>query len=121
MSGEKKGAVHIAEDVIISIASAAVNEVRGVEKIRSDYGFFQKKNPVRVRATGDVLARVGAVGELVVVCSRHVERQAVGGLDVELLVHEVGAETYEQRCYRGILVALGVEGHAVVLVAVKAE
>ena len=38
MSGEKKGAVHIAEDVIISIASAAVNEVRGVEKIRSDYG-----------------------------------------------------------------------------------
>ncbi len=55
MSGEKKGAVHIAEDVIISIASAAVNEVRGVEKIRSDYGFFQKKNPVRVRVTGDVI------------------------------------------------------------------
>ena len=51
MSGEKKGAVHIAEDVIISIASAAVNEVRGVEKIRSDYGFFQKKNPVRVRVS----------------------------------------------------------------------
>lgn len=55
LSGEKKGAVHIAEDVIISIASAAVNEVRGVEKIRSDYGFFQEKNPVRVRVTGDVI------------------------------------------------------------------
>ena len=59
MSKESTGAVRISEDVIISIAANAVNEVKGVEKIRSDYGFirsfFVKKRPITVKADGDVV------------------------------------------------------------------
>ncbi|MBP0977207.1 MAG: Asp23/Gls24 family envelope stress response protein [Oscillospiraceae bacterium] len=59
MSKENTGAVRISEDVITSIAANAINEIKGVENIRSDYGlirsFFVKTSPVSVKADGDVV------------------------------------------------------------------
>lgn len=59
MSGTGTGTMRVSEDVIVSIAESAINEIRGVEKIRSDYGiirsFFINKRPVSVRVTGDVV------------------------------------------------------------------
>jgi len=59
MSRENSGSVRISEDVIVSVASNAINEIKGVEKIRSDFGFFRnifmKNKAVRVKTVGDVV------------------------------------------------------------------
>lgn len=59
MAKENSGAVRISENVIVSIASNAVNEIRGVEKIRSDYGFVRRfidqNKPVTVKVNGDIV------------------------------------------------------------------
>lgn len=58
MNSENTGSMRISEDVIISIAESAVNNIKGVEKIRSGYGFLRKlfvnDRPVNVRVSGDV-------------------------------------------------------------------
>lgn len=59
MNKENPGFVRISEDVVVTIATAAINDVKGVEEIKpSDNfikNFFVKEEPVKVRIIGDVI------------------------------------------------------------------
>lgn len=59
MSKDNPGLLRISEDVVITIATAAINETKGVECIKPSGGFvknlFIKKEPVNVRIIGDVV------------------------------------------------------------------
>lgn len=59
MSKEKSGILRISEDVVITITESAVNEIKGVEKIRRKSGFIRdlliKDKPIEVKITGDVI------------------------------------------------------------------
>lgn len=59
MNKENPGFVRISEDVVITVATAAINDVKGVEEIKPSEGFlknlFVKEEPVKVRITGDVI------------------------------------------------------------------
>ncbi len=58
MSGAK-GSLRISEDVIKTIAEAAIGEIKGVECVRSSGGFIRdllfREEPVTVKKTGDVI------------------------------------------------------------------
>lgn len=59
MSAENKGTVRISEDVVTSLAAAAVTDIKGVEKIRPKYSsirrFLKNDKPLEVRVTSDVI------------------------------------------------------------------
>lgn len=59
MSKEKSDTLRISEDVIISIATAAINEINDVERIRprccAVKNFFINDRPVNVKVTGDAV------------------------------------------------------------------
>jgi len=58
MSGSN-GSLRIAEDVVITVAEAAISEIKGVECPAGRGGFisslFFKEHPVTVKKTGDVI------------------------------------------------------------------
>ncbi len=59
MSKDNPGLLRISEDVVVTIATAAINEIKGVECIRPSDGFirnlFFRSEPVNVRIAGDVV------------------------------------------------------------------
>ncbi|MBE6853751.1 MAG: Asp23/Gls24 family envelope stress response protein [Ruminococcus sp.] len=59
MSKENTGITRVSEDVVVSIATAAINDVKGVEKICTGAGIvkkiFTKDEPVSVKINGDVV------------------------------------------------------------------
>ena len=59
MNNENPGFVRISEDVVVTVATAAINDVKGVEEIKPSEGFiknlFVKEEPVKVRIIGDVI------------------------------------------------------------------
>ncbi len=59
MAKENTGSLRISEDVVITIAAAAINEIKGVEGLNIPGGiipeFFSKKKPITVKIVGDVV------------------------------------------------------------------
>lgn len=59
MQKDNVGLLRISEDVVIKIAASAVNEIKGVEAIKSDRGIikkiFTRDDPIRIKIFGDVI------------------------------------------------------------------
>ncbi|MBP1565004.1 MAG: Asp23/Gls24 family envelope stress response protein [Oscillospiraceae bacterium] len=59
MSKEDAGFLRISEDVITTITSAAISEIKGVEGLNSRggliSGLFSSKKPISVKVAGDVV------------------------------------------------------------------
>jgi len=59
MQKQNTGSLRISEEVVVTIATAAINEIKGVEGIKPNGGvikkFFVKKESVNVKIIGDVI------------------------------------------------------------------